>query len=300
MEIRHLNTFLQVAAMQNFTKAAEFLGYSQANVSLQIRQLESDVGVPLFDRIGKKASLTQYGEMLLPYARQIVSTATQIETLFQCKKELSGTIRIGFVESLFECLFAETISEYHQQFPGVTVELVVDATSELLKKLHTSQLDVVCLIDNYVIDPDICYWGTKECSIALVANPMHPLSGRDDLSLHDFDGQEFILMENSAPYIVDFNRMLLEEKVQISAFLKVQSPEAALKLISQANYISVLPDYSVKKAVQQGEVTQLNVSGFSQTQTVQFLVHKNKVITPQIEGFLQGVYGRFLDYVTEQ
>ena len=299
MEIRHLNTFLQVAVMQNFTKAAEFLGYSQANVSLQIRQLESDIGVPLFDRIGKKASLTQFGQMLVPYAQQIVSTATQIENLFQLKNELSGTIRIGFVESLFECLFCDTVSKYHEQFPNVTVEVEVDSTTELLKKLHTSQLDVVCLIDNNIIDPDICYWGTKQCNMAVVANPNHPLSGKENLSLHDLDGQEFVLMENTAPYIVDFNRILLKENVQISAFLNVQSPEAALKLISKSNYLSVLPDYSIKKAVQQGSVTQLRLSGFSSTQTVQFLIHKNKVITPQIEGFLEEAYSTFLDYVME-
>ena len=300
MEIRHLNTFLQVAAMQNFTKAAEFLGYSQANVSLQIRQLEADLGVSLFDRIGKKASLTQYGQILVPYAQQIVSTATQIENLFQCKNELSGTIRIGFVESLFECLFCETISKYHRQFPNVTVEVAVDSTSELLKKLHTSQLDVVCLIDNAIIDPDICYWGTKQCNVAVVANPEHPLSAWENLSLSDFEGQEFILMENTAPYILEFNRSLLEQNVQIRAFLKVQSPEAALKLVSQANYLSILPDYSIKKAVQKGKVVQLQVCGFSQTQTVQFLVHKNKLITPQIEGFLEEAHSTFLDYVTEQ
>ena len=106
-------------------------------------------------------------------------------------------------------------------------------------------------------------------------------------------------MENTAPYIVDFNRILLKENIKISAFLNVQSPEAALKLISKGNYLSVLPDYSIKKAVQQGSITQLHVSGFSSTQTVQFLIHKNKVITPQIEGFLEEAYSTFLDYVME-
>ena len=131
MEIRHMQTFLQVAATRSFTKAAETLGYSQANVSFQVRQLEDELGVPLFDRIGKKAHLTQHGQMLIPHAQQIVSTATKVENLFREKETLGGTLRIGFVESLFECLFQQTILRFHQQFPRVTVEVTVDATSEL-------------------------------------------------------------------------------------------------------------------------------------------------------------------------
>ena len=86
MEIRHLISFLQVAMLKSFTKAGDSLGYSQANVSLQIRQLESELGVPLFDRIGKTAHLTQYGEMLVPYAQNIVSTTTTIDNMFREKE----------------------------------------------------------------------------------------------------------------------------------------------------------------------------------------------------------------------
>ncbi len=75
MELRNLNTFLKVASLQNFTQASRELGYSQSNVSAQIKQLEQEMGAPLFDRIGRNVYLTSYGEALVPYARQIVTTA---------------------------------------------------------------------------------------------------------------------------------------------------------------------------------------------------------------------------------
>ena len=299
MEIRHLTTFLQVAAMQSFTRAGEALGYSQANVSFQIRQLETELGVPLFDRIGRKAHLTQHGQMLIPHAQQIVSTATRIENLFREKETLGGTLRVGFVESLFECLFQPTILAFHRQFPRVTVEITVDATAELLKKLHTGQLDIVCLIDSNLIDPDILYWQTVECSIVIAANSSHPLAHRQDLSIRDLDGQEFVLMEDTSPYLLAFKRWLMREGIRIDPFLKVQSPDAALNLISQENYLAIVPDYSVKQAIPEGQIVRLEIPGFSQTQTVQFLVHKNKVITPQIEGFLHHAHTTFLKYVAE-
>ena len=92
MELRNLKTFLRVAALKNFTAAGVELGYSQANISAQIKQLEREVGAPLFDRIGRTVSLTQYGEALLPYARSIVSTAVEMESLLRRDEDLACLI----------------------------------------------------------------------------------------------------------------------------------------------------------------------------------------------------------------
>lgn len=289
MEIRNLNAFLHVAAMKSFTKAAEALGYSQSGISLQIHQLEEEIGMPLFDRIGKRADLTQYGHNLIPYAQQIVSTAAQISTLYTAKEQLGGILKVGFTESLFETLFRDTILRYHAEYPNITVEVTVDATTELLKMLRSGQLDFVCLIDSYVVSPDFRYMDVKPCSIVIVANPKHPCAKKKDLKIQDLNEQEFILMENTAPYILNFEHLLFNYDIQIRAFLKIQSPEMALKLVAQQNYLSVLPDYSVKNAINRGEVAELSIPEFSQTQTIQFLIHKNRIPTPQLNGFLQTI-----------
>lgn len=294
MEIRHLVTFLQLATIHSFTKAGEALGYSQANVSLQIRQLENELGVPLFDRIGKMAHLTQYGQMLVPYAQQVVSTATTIENLFREKENLKGTLRIGFVESLFECLFEDTMLKFHEEFPLVSVDVTVDASASLFRMLYSGQLDIVCLIDNGVINPELNYWSSIDCDIVIVANNAHPLLSRLKLDPGDLDGQEFVLMEDTAPYVLEFNRWLQEESIEIVPCIKVQSPDGAKRLLSRANYLSLLPDFSAKSALRDGSIRLLDVEGFSQTQQVQFLTHKNKVVTPQIEGFLKNAVDVFL------
>ena len=73
MELRLLTTFLKVAQLQSFSKAAESLGYSQSAVTVQVQQLENELGVRLFDRIGKTVSITHYGQEFIPYARDVVS-----------------------------------------------------------------------------------------------------------------------------------------------------------------------------------------------------------------------------------
>lgn len=295
MEIRHLVSFLQLAMLRSFTKAGESLGYSQANISLQIRQLENELGVPLFDRIGKTAHLTQYGQMLVPYAQQIVSTTTTIENMFLAKEDLGGNLRVGFTESLFECLFEDTLLVFHKEFPLVSVEVSVDSTTALLKMLRSGQLDIVCLVDNDMADPDLLYWDSTECDILVVSNNDHPLTTRLKLDPGDLEGQEFVLMEDSAPYVIDFNRWLQQEEIRITPCIKVQIPYGAKQLLSKEKFLSVLPDFTVKDALREGRITQLYIEGFSQTQHVQFLTHKNKVLTPQIEGFLEKAASVFQD-----
>ena len=132
MEIRNLNTFLRVASLQNFTKAAKELGYSQSNVSAQIKQLEEELAHPLFDRIGKNIFLTAYGEALIPYARQIISTALEMETFMQSEENIGGTIRVGMTDSLSELLLDNALIAYHHRFPHVHIELCIDSTSSLV------------------------------------------------------------------------------------------------------------------------------------------------------------------------
>ena len=95
MELRNINTFLKVAATQNFSKAAEQLGYSQSAVTVQIRQLEKELGTPLFERIGKRVSLTERGMEFISYANEIMRVTDQARFFAKDQRELDGTLRIG-------------------------------------------------------------------------------------------------------------------------------------------------------------------------------------------------------------
>ena len=77
MELRNITTFLRVAELQNFSQAAENLGYSQSAVTVQIRQLENELGVRLFDRIGKNIVITQYGKEFMTYAGEVLAAAAR-------------------------------------------------------------------------------------------------------------------------------------------------------------------------------------------------------------------------------
>ena len=286
MEIRLLQTFLQVSSLQNFTQAAKTLGYSQSNVSAQIQQLEQELGAPLFNRVGKSVTLTQYAEQLIPYARQIVSTAVKIENFMKSEEALGGTVRVGIIESLFQCFMETVILQYHQRFPKVKLELVVDGTQALKELLQHGQLDLACLIDTQLPQNNWNIWHKAPAPICIIANPAHPLACRRQLFLRDLQGEEFILMEESASYITAFEAAMAEQHLPLNAFLKLQNAEKACQLVQKGNFLSVLPAYVVARAVENGQVAVLDVADFSYEENIYFVMHSTKVPTPQIEGFL--------------
>ena len=106
MEYRNLVTFLRVAELQNFTKAANQLGYAQSTVTFHIQSLEEELGVTLFDRIGKKVTLTSAGEYLVTYANEMMKILTEIRQLNDSVDVMSGKLRVGVVESVLQCCFA--------------------------------------------------------------------------------------------------------------------------------------------------------------------------------------------------
>ncbi len=287
MEIRNLYAFLQVASTQSFTRAAQTLGYSQSNISMQIQQLERELGAPLFDRIGRRVSLTHYGQELLPYAQRIVSTAVEMETLTRPEHAMEGLLRIGMVESLFEILFQLAVVRYHRRFPRVRVELTVDGTAALQEQLRQSQLDAACLIDDPLPQSQWNLWQVREANILVVANPHHPLSEREKVSLEELMGEEFILMESSAPYSADFQQTMAARGFPVEPFLQLQSAEMALRLVESGPFLSVLPDYAIHWAREQGRVKVLPVQDLQLTQQVQMVLWRTKVLTPQIQGFLE-------------
>ena len=98
MEIRNLVTFVRIAETQNFSRTAEQLGYSQSAVTMQIKQLEGELHMQLFERIGRRIKLTEAGERLLPYALDILGTVRRAEDIARGPAQISGRLRIGTAE----------------------------------------------------------------------------------------------------------------------------------------------------------------------------------------------------------
>ena len=287
MEIRNLKTFLKVAALCNFTKAAKELGYSQSNVSAQIQQLEQEIGVPLFDRIGRTTRLTQFGETLLPYARRLCSAASEMENLLKSEELLGGTVRFGITDSLAELPMEEAILAYHQRFPLVQSEITIDTTANLLEQLRKGLLDAACVVGDPLLSNEWTIYAQHSTPVVVAANPALPIAQKQSVTLSDLAQEKMVLMERDAPYSLRFEQALAQQNLDCTPTIRLQSARAALRLIERGALITVLPLYAVRESAANGCVRILNVPDWEHDQSVQLAAHNNKTLTPQMEGFLE-------------
>lgn len=287
MELKNLNSFFQVARYNSFTKAAEVLGYSQSNISVHIQQLEDELGVKLFHRINRRVVLTHYGQALLPYVQKTLTQTSQIETLFLSKDIQNGDLRIGLTESLFETFFEQIIVEFHARYPQVCVEVIVDATSNLIELLQSSRLDIALIIEMPLYHENVAQHRSWLCSTCIVANAKHPLAMESVLSAKDIDGEEFILTENTSPYNAFFLQYVAKNSINVNCYVTLQSPRMIISLLKTGNYLSILPDYTVQSSIMAGDLAHINLPDYIGMQTISILTHKNTLITPQIEVFFE-------------
>ncbi|MFJ7684346.1 LysR family transcriptional regulator [Peribacillus butanolivorans] len=140
MDLRLLEYFLAICEEMHFTKAAEKLGISQPTLSQQIRILESNIGTPLFHRVGKKIFMTEAGQILIQRAQRIFSELNQVRNEINELKDLQrGKITIG---SSGNHLLLSSIISFHKQYPGIELSIIDSTTDETIKRVLNNQFDI--------------------------------------------------------------------------------------------------------------------------------------------------------------
>ena len=152
MELKNLDTFIQVAELSSFTKAADKLGYSQSTVSFQIKQLENELGAQLFERINHTVSLTERGKEVLMYAHQISKLTRDMEYASQTDQNIHGHIRIAMADSLCSWLMNKNFHNFHKEYPGITLKIIAASTEEMFRLLNQNEVDLVYTLDNHIYD----------------------------------------------------------------------------------------------------------------------------------------------------
>lgn len=201
MELRNIVTFLQAAEKENFTHAANSLGYSQSTVTVQIKQLETELGYQLFDRVGNRISLTPRGEEFRYYANQLVSISQQIKLIPMREPEnLHGTLRIGILESLFFHILLPLLPDYHKRFPNITIQAKTGSSEELFSLLRHNELDVIFTLGQKSMARDCVRAYARESRICFTAAASSPYASGEELRFEDVCRMPLILTERNSVY----------------------------------------------------------------------------------------------------
>ena len=282
MTITQLETFIKIAETKNFTSAANALGYAQSTVTMQIKQLEDELGTVLFDRLGKTVVLTDAGERLKEYAGKMLQLEREIHLEVPDTKEPSGILKLGVSESLCYNRLPQILMKYKKKYPDVEIRIqfiMHDMFPELLKK---GELDLVYTINPYIEDENLLQLYKRKETLGFYVSPHHEFADKKRVSEADLEGKELLLTSHNC----SFRHMLLTDLDQagISAgiVLETSSKEILKQFAANGLGIAFMPDMVAEEEVKKKKLVKLKWAGADFPVYSQVFVHKDKHINRAI------------------
>ena len=245
IELRHLRYFLAVAETAHFTRAAEKLHVTQPTLSHQIRQLEGQLNLPLFDRIGRRVKLTSAGELLLPHARRVLGELEEAQSaLAELHGLKRGELKVGIVQTVNACVIPEIVARFSAEHSGIKVTCAELAVHEIEAGLESGRLDVGISFlpaTRPLIDGEKLF--TEELVAVLPAK--HAWARRREINVAQLTGQPLVLLSSHycTRQLIDraFSQARSRPKVQV----EMNSVESILSTVRQGRLVTVLPSLAL-------------------------------------------------------
>ncbi|AWI05650.1 LysR family transcriptional regulator [Clostridium drakei] len=259
MDIKQLQTFMVVARLLNFRAAAEELNYSQSTVSDHIRNLEQELGVKLFERLGRKVFLNEEGKKLISPAEKIIQDDEEIHELFNKGEKIHGTLRIGAAETLCVFWLPPLLKEYTKIYPQVRIILKMADCLEFPELLEKNFVDVAFSLHDESKRKYLSQIDIFDDSTVFVSAPDCPLAALKKISMHELEDQAFILTESESGYSMELKNLLKKLNIKVDTIMELGSIEAIKQCVKKGLGITLLPRIVVKKEIENGELVALPV-----------------------------------------
>lgn len=295
MDLKNLNTFIQVAESGSFTRAGELLGYSQPTISVQIRQLERELGAKLFDRIGHTVRLTDKGREILVHAQRICHMCQEMARDSSHGSEPRGLIRLATADSMCAHLLGSALSRFRERYPHISLKVMTAGTDELFRLLDHNEADLVCTLDSRIYNTNYIIAAEEQIGVHFVTSSDDPVAAQKTVPIGQLLSHPFLLTEKGMSYRRLMDETLARQSLEIQPIMEFGRADILCNLVEQGMGISFLPDYVTDAAVRRGAVTRLTVPGFEPELWKQLLYHRDKWISPQMQAVIAHFSGILLN-----
>jgi DNA-binding transcriptional LysR family regulator len=287
MEIRQLRSFLAVANLLSFNKAAERLHYAQSSISAQIQSLEEELEVQLFDRLGKSIQLTESGILLLQYAKKILDLVDEGSSYVSGNKEPVGSLTIRIPEAFGIHRLPPVVREFHAKFPKVQLNLISCTLEGLAKDLRKGVTDLAFLLAESFSAPDLEVEALGFESLVLVASPQHPLSAKKTVHTRDLSGTTILFSRLGCGYKTIFEQILKHEEIDDYGKLECSSVEVIKSNLIGGLGVSLLPEVAVSEEVRRKRLVILPWSEGGIDVAILMIWFRDRWISPTLQAFIE-------------
>ncbi len=286
MELRDLRTFAAVARLLSFHRAAAELNAAQSTVSARIAALETELGVRLFERLGRRVALTEAGERLVQYAAKLIDVEDEARAWVTGESRLRGMLTVRVPESLCAYRLPPVIAAFRRRHPEVALHLAACTLNGLEKDLRQGITDLAFVMADSVRGGDLNVEALGVEPLLLVASPHHPLATRGRVTARDLHGVTLALSSADCAYRAVMEDALAAEGVQPAAGLEFSSAAALRGCVASGTGITLLPEAAVRDDLRTGTLRALAWADQPFETAVLMVRHRGKWVPPYMDTFM--------------
>ena len=286
MEVRQLQTFCVLAEELNFTRTAERVFTVQSNVTSQIKALEAELGVPLFDRLAKRVVLTEAGRRFRPYAEKALAAMDQGSRAVKFGAEPAGPLNIYAPESVLTYRLPEVLKLFRKRYPKVELIFRPESDSKLADELECGKLDLAISMSDSIDAEHLTSIGMRNEDIYLFTTPDHPLANAKKIYAKDLVDQTLLLTESGCGYRKKLDMQLAAANVRPQHVTEFSSVEAIKQCVQAGMGIGFLPEIVIACELNKKQFTVMNWHGAKMSIATHIVWHKDKWISPGMQAFL--------------
>lgn len=287
MELREIRSFVILSDLRNITRAAEALHLSPAAVHKQIKMLEQELGARLYEKAGRKLRLTQAGETLLPYARNLLTQYRETVAAFEEWKEMKrGVLLLGSGAGISVIVLPRLLSTFRAGYPEIEVTVDTGSTASLVHALDEAALDAAMFVASDAMDAQgpniVASWPYR--IIAVASRDFVGGAG----ALDDPGGQPFVLFKEGSQIERAIDAYFLRVGIRPRVVMRFDHAEAIKSMVRIGVGIGMLPQWSVRAELASGELVEVKIGDAAPlTSRIVLAVRRAGILPPAVQGLVE-------------
>jgi DNA-binding transcriptional LysR family regulator len=286
MYLEQLRHFYTVAETGSFTEASRKLLLTQPAVSNQIRKLEEDIGQKLFERQGRRVQLTRAGEILYAHTRKIFQQLREAEGILEDLKSLeTGSLSLGTVDVVSIYVLPQIFREFHEKYPRVEISIQVDNSTNISRGVLEGEFDLG-FVTLPVEENNLNWIPIYQDQMRVIAPAGHPLTNKKTVSLADLEQTTLIIYKKGSVTRKIIEGVFEKDGRTLMPDMEIDRPEAMKRLVEAGLGVSILPEMSVIKELEEGTLVSLPIGKVSFERHLGLIYRKGQFFSPSTLAFL--------------
>ena len=290
MELRQLEYFIAVCEELHFTRAAEKIGISQPNLSQQIRALEDELNMPLFDRIGKKIALTEAGSILWEQSVHIIRNLQNVkDAISELQSYQRGTLTVGVLPSDLDYRITTLLVDFYRQFPKIqlSVRSSVEIVEHVLDNLVDIGVGIMSYDDDRLVRIPLC---TEE--YVLVVSEHHPLAHREHIYLHELRNIETVMFQKGLVGRDLVDSYCRKMGFTVTTIMETTSITSIIRIV-RANIGATVQPHPLIKSMNETSLCCIRILDEPPVRNLSIIYRKDRFLSHAAQVFIRKIQGHF-------